>query len=796
MATNLAVGITIGAALGAAYNRVFKDAKTRLNELGDAHKKTNTELAAAGALLKYKRKLNDVRAKHAEVGASADKMVADAERAYAAAKKAAKKYGIEVGNVVERQEKLQKQLGKFERERQRIQRKEAAAGDLSAMRGRLLGVAGVGYAFARMTGQAMEREEQAQYLRTVINAPDKDAAVGRAMAQAREVSRGGLASDEEVIEIQYALHSASFDEAEVTAAVERVHKLAKVTRGASGQVGEVFATTINNMGEGMIGTIEQKMDRVANVLAKTQFKFQIRDFGQLGEGLKYASSSAIAAKVSLEQTTATIGQLNSAGMQGSMAGTAFSAMLRKLGDASGDFQFQIARTAEGELDLIQTLENLRASMNTDTFREYVAKAVEESGGRLSAADIIGADIQSSFGEEGTRAVNLLLAQLDQLKAAHAEVRAAGQSNMVNEEYERFLSGGAAKWKMLGQNVKQVGEIFANTLLPQITAVTGGMVRMAGWVSGMIERYPWVGRLIGGLALGVGLVTVAFAAWAGAIWVANAAMLANPIGLVVAAVVGAAAIIYSLWDPITEKVGALWDKVKELGETLKDIGEAMKNSVIGKAVRKLFGVEVAEDEALPGQAATAAGGRRGYRSAGSSVTVAGRRNRVRGGIGRTAAALVVAAPVAAAAPAATVPPIVPPPVAAAAPAPDFAAGRAEATQIGASFEAARRAAATPTPSGDGFDLAALRADVGRLTAALETDAASVPDAPVAATPTGDAPAALAPSVAAPREVSLVFHQTFSFQGVGPDVADEVTRQMEVVMRRASVEAGLAESDDAF
>ena len=73
MATNLAVGITIGATLGAAYNRVFKDAKTRLKELGDAHKQTNTELAAAGALLKYKRKLDDVRAEHAKVGASADK---------------------------------------------------------------------------------------------------------------------------------------------------------------------------------------------------------------------------------------------------------------------------------------------------------------------------------------------------------------------------------------------------------------------------------------------------------------------------------------------------------------------------------------------------------------------------------------------------------------------------------------------------------------------------------------------------------------------------------------------------
>ena len=190
MATNLAVGITIGATLGAAYNRIFKDAKTRLKELGDAHKKTNTELAAAGALLKYKRKLDDVGAHHAKVGASADKMLADAKKAYAGAEKAARKYGIEVGNVIGRQEKLHKQLGRIERERKRLQRKEGAGEGLRAIRGRVLGVAGVGYGFARLAGQAMEREEQAQYLRTVINAPDKDAAVGRALALRPASSRG------------------------------------------------------------------------------------------------------------------------------------------------------------------------------------------------------------------------------------------------------------------------------------------------------------------------------------------------------------------------------------------------------------------------------------------------------------------------------------------------------------------------------------------------------------------------------------------------------------------------------
>ena len=54
----------------------------------------------------------------------------------------------------------------------------------------------------------------------------------------------------------------------------------------------------------------------------------------------------------------------------------------------------------------------------------------------------------------------------------------------------------------------------------------------------------------------------------------------------------------------------------------------------------------------------------------------------------------------------------------------------------------------------------------------------------------------PATAPPRDVSLVFHQTFTFAGAAPDVADEVAREMERVMRRASVEAGLVEADGAF
>ena len=722
--------MTVGATLTGAYRRVFQDAKTRLADLGKSYEQSNKRLAAAGAVLKYKKQLDDLRGKQGQIGAAEKKALAAAEKRFAAAKKAAQQYGIEVGQAAEKHKKLTAAVGRMGREKRALERKEGAAADLGAMRTRLLGVAGVGYGFARMAGQAMAREEQAQYLRTVINAPDKDAAVGRALEHAREFSRRSLASDEEVLEIQYALNSAGLAEETARVGSELVHRLAKVTRGAPGQVGEIFGVAFNNMAGSMEGTAAEKMDRIANVLAKTQFKFQIRDFGQLGESMKYATPAAKAMQVSLEQTANAIGALNSAGLEGSMAGTAFARMLAGMTGAAEELEFEIARDDRGELDLVATLERVRDGLDgLDTDER---------------ADLL----RQMFGDEGQRAAIPLLDALDRMKDSLSEIKAAAGSNLVSDEYQRFLDGGAAQWQMLGQNVRQVGEIFANALLPQITQVVGWLGQMAGRVSGAIERYPILGRLIGGLAAGIGLVIVAFGAWAAAIWVVNAAMLANPIGLTVAAIVAGAAVIYSLWDPITEAIGTLWEKLKSLGQTLREIGDSLKRSVIGKAVRKLFGVEVAEDEAPAGQAATAGGGRRGYRSAGSGASPGDSVAKGPSRAGRTVAAGVVVA-------AAT--------TASGAPEPGFfEAAAGKSAEIGASLAAARQSA-TEFP----------------------TDLPPLPSSPAA--PRG------------PTTITVTVGDIVIEAPAGADpeaIAALVRREMAVIMREATAEAGLTEADDAY
>ena len=858
MSSQLAVGITIAATLGAAYRSVFKDARGRFKELGDSYASTNRELASAGGLLKYKRKLDEVKAHHAKVGSSADKMLADAKKAYAGATKAAGKYGIEIGNVIERQAKLQKQLKRVETERRRLERKEGAASALGAIRGRMLGVAGGAYAAARMVSSAMDREEQGQYLRTVITGPDRDAAVGRAMDRARGASRAMLASDEEMLEIQYALHSAGFDEAAVDEAEERVHKIAALTRGSAGQVGETFAVTWNNMAEGMAGSVEQKMNRIGNVLAKTQFQFQIRDFGQLSAGMKNASAAAIAAKVPLEDMMATMGLLNSAGVQGSEAGTAFRAMIRTMGKASEEFGFQVVRTESGAMDLVATLQNFKSALGSDDVLARIDEMVDASDGRISAQDAITQLMQGAVSDDGMMGFVPLLEMVDKLVAARGELDAAAQSHMVEEEYARFLEGGAGQWKMLGQNVRQVGEIFASTLLPQVTAVTGSLARQAGRIAELIERYPWAGRLIGGLALGFGAFAVGVAAAKVGVWAFNAAMLANPIGLVVAGLVAAGAIIYSLWDPITERVGALWEKIKGLGEVISKAGRAIKNSLIGKAVMKLFGVEDVDAEPTTTSLGPGGAGGRRYRSAGSSVGGRSTRARTRFGRGAIAAAVAVPVGVAAApvpragdtAPAALVAPqsvqapqagdtapaaVVAPqtaqapqagdtaPAAVVAPqtaqapqagdtapaaavvtetaqAPDLAAMQEEVARIGKLFETARAGAVTPQDTIDLGQVASVRDDVRALAETFDISQAPGPPTPLGeaeAVPISSAPVGVrAGQPAAAPAAPLVFHQTFHFHGLGPEAEDEIVRIMERIMRRASVDADLAAEDTPF
>lgn len=479
----------VGATLGRSYTNTLKTAGQQAGRLGEQWKKTNARLHAAGDVVKYRTRLDELRKKQQALGRSSERLsrgIEETERLYRGAKRAAKQYGIAVADAADEHRRLARSLKRTEDAQRRLERRQDAAGRLGAMRGAALGLAGAAYGAGRLAAGAMAREEQALYLRSVIGAPDRDAAVGRAVAHAREYARGSLASEEELLEIQYQLSSAGLQEEAARSGSEVVHQLAKVTRGAAGQVAEVFGITFNNMMGGVEGTVEEKMARVGNVLAKTQMKYQFRDFGQLGESMSTVAGSATIAGLSFEATAAAMGVLNDAGRQGSEAGTAFDAVLGNLSKASEKLGTDIVRDAAGELDLVATLQQIKDAtdaLDTD-----------------ARADLL----REIFGDQGVDAIAPLLAGLDKLRAGITELRGVAGSNLLSDEYQPFLDSAAGQWKMLTQNVTAAGQAFAGVLLPGVNRALSWLVRGAAAVGSWIEQTP-------ALAWGLGAVATAFTA---------------------------------------------------------------------------------------------------------------------------------------------------------------------------------------------------------------------------------------------------------------------------------------------
>ena len=505
---SMAVGVVVGGAIASSYTKTMRTAEERAHALGERWREANKRLKAVGDVVRYRGELERLRKKQAGAAVSSERLdrgVRDLERRYREAKRELKSYGLQVGDAVRDQRRLQRELRATGQAARGLDMRTKAAGRLRGMRNLAVGAAGAAYGVGRMLGSGMEREEQALYLRTVINAQDgdKDAAVGRAVAAAREQVRTSLASESEILEIEYALNSAGLDEQTARAGTELVHRVAKVTRGSGQQVGEIVGGVLDNMGARMAGTTQEKLQHIGDVLAKTQFRFAFRDFGQLGEGLAEAAAGAKIAQMGLGEMAAAVGVLNNAQMTGSRAGTALNAVLRNLQKAGKELGTEVVRDDGGALDLVGTLAQIKEktdAMDADTRQET---------------------FQKLFGDEGVKGIAPLVDGIDAVRDGIAALAASGGT--VQEAYRPFLESASGQWTTMKNRVRSAGDALAQNLLPAVTSVVGHMAEMASFVGSAIEQWPWLSKAIVGAGIGLVVVTGALVAWNAGAWLGGAAM---------------------------------------------------------------------------------------------------------------------------------------------------------------------------------------------------------------------------------------------------------------------------------
>ena len=145
----------------------------------------------------------------------------------------------------------------------------------------------------------------------------------------------------------------------------------------------------------------------------------------------------------------------------------------------------------------------------------------------------------------------------------------------------------ATYRLIGATIVQQAQLMALriqliglAIQQRAAAVWSGItaVAMGAWtfatqqlsLSMLALRAQLLGQLVAQRAIAVwsGIVRIATLAWTGVQWLLNAALTANPIGLVIVAIgalIAAIALVIVYWDKISAAVSWAWDKLRSFAE---------------------------------------------------------------------------------------------------------------------------------------------------------------------------------------------------------------------------------------
>lgn len=648
---------------GAAFFKLRDRIRTTRGEMrkaeSDLEAMKNTAKATGGANRLLARRIAQTETRIKSLKASYKRSTS----ALLSNRAAMRSMGHSLGDVAAKYRKATAESDRFSKAQERqikITKRQAVLSQKRAKyRSQMVSTAAVGAVVAAPIIAAARAGRSATRLGTVLNSDNKAQAKNLAGQSARELAKTGLSTLGEAFDIQYALNSAGMDAGLARAASGVVAKVATVTSGSHERVAEVIATAYNNLGSAMEGPAEQKISRLGDLMTKVQLKFQIKDFNQFGQSMSEGASGLANYNVNLEQGVTLLGQLNTAGLQGSRAGTALNAVLRQLPKAQDKLGFDIVRDSKGQLDMIATLKSLNKELDGLSTDERAVL------------------IQQMFGDEGARGVVPLLNKLDELDAALKDVT-EGSKGIVDREVLAFQEDTLGQWNRMTNTAIVVADAFGNVLLPGVNAVlsvvAGGLSIVGDFASehetlttvvgtvvvGFVAlrmtllAFRYVTTLVQGSIFGVQtaielmtasgararLVTIALGAaqkaWAiGSVIVTGAtaavttgfnvlklALLTNPVGLIVTGIALAAGLLIANWEPaqkfflgmwegFSEGVGWAWDKLKKFASWVMSVpvlGDLLKLG--GQAVSFMFGGSESPSapvSAMPPMPAAASGG---------------------------------------------------------------------------------------------------------------------------------------------------------------------------------------------
>ena len=238
---------------------------------------------------------------------------------------------------------------------------------------------------------------------------------------------------------------------------------ADVVKNVSSTV-DAFGLRTNNTAK-MI----ERTRRVTNSMAYAA-DMTATDFRGMGEAMSYVSASAHQAGQSVEVTTAAVGELSNAGIEGTRAGTGMRKVLNSL----------LAPT-KGATAALQ-----KYGMSMDDFKTKsgalkqlpdIMRIINKHTKDLGKADK-GAFFKAVFGTTGQQAAMVLSQNADALDKLVQKEEKAERNNYVNRLAEKNMQSTQMQAKILKQNLDAIAIDIGSTLLPAMNQVVKAFSKWA------------------------------------------------------------------------------------------------------------------------------------------------------------------------------------------------------------------------------------------------------------------------------------------------------------------------------
>ncbi len=480
----------------------------------------------------------------------------------------------------------QKRLGQAKADYDRTQQ---LAGSMAASgAGGLATGSGMLYAGAQLMAPGLEFDAAMSKVQALTRLDGASEEMAALREQARQLGADTQFTAGQAAEAQGFLAMAGFKAESIQAAMPGMLDLAKAGDSGLAETADIASNILTGF-----NLQASETGRLGDVLVGT-FTRSNTNLQMLGETMKYAAPVAASVGQDIETVAAMAGKLGDAGIQGSMGGTALRAILNRL-----------SAPPKAAADALKTL-GISAVDAQGNLRDMptVLQEIYEKTKNMGDADRAGL-LKGIAGEEAVAGLQVLVKQagsgalqefVSTLKNTEGEASATAKTMADNLRGDLSAMGSA--WEDLGIQLQEQQNGPMREITQTITGIIGGV---KGWIAenpklaaNIVKTAAGIGILMagmGGLTLAIASILGPFAmlrygmtlfgikgaGLAGTLFnlgktalplvatglrlVATAAM-ANPVGVLIGALVLGATLLIANWGRVAPFFLGLWAEIKQ------------------------------------------------------------------------------------------------------------------------------------------------------------------------------------------------------------------------------------------